>query len=129
MVTSEAQPGWAVIELEAMQHDGRPARRGELRLQAADQGDAAEVVHRDDQLRVDAGQPGDARARHQPVHHVGQPADAGHGLGRPSGVDRSATTSAPRRSTVTTRWPSSRSSAVVAAPMPDAAPVTTYVRR
>ena len=46
---------------------------------------------------------------------------------RPSGVARSASTSASCRSTVITRWPCSRRRAVVAAPMPLAAPETTYV--
>src|SRR5580704_2017618 len=46
----------------------------------------------------------------------------------PSGVDRSATTSQSRRSIPITRLPSDLSRAAVAAPIPEADPVTTMVR-
>jgi hypothetical protein len=46
---------------------------------------------------------------------------------RPSGSDRSATTSASRTSTPTTWWPSRSSRSRVAAPMPPAEPVMAIV--
>src|SRR5947209_5839111 len=48
-------------------------------------------------------------------------------LVRPSGVPRSKVTSASLMSMPMTRWPSSSSRALVAAPIPDADPVTTMV--
>src|SRR6185369_16901833 len=43
---------------------------------------------------------------------------------RPAGIARSATTSAARRSTPMTRWPSRVSRSRIPAPIPDADPVT-----
>ena len=50
--------------------------------------------------------------------------DGGDGGGPPVGVDRSATTSWPARSTPMTVWPSASMRARIAPPMPRAEPVT-----
>ena len=129
VVTSEAQPGWAVIEFEASSTTAAPPGCRELRPQPADQ---RRRCRSSSPTRPAPGRPRSAR-RHPRTAPARAPRRSARGRrppprSRPSAVDRSATTSAPRRSTVTTRWPSSRSIRVVAAPIPEAAPVTTYVR-
>ena len=66
------------------QDDTGASGRRQPCLEAADEGHGPEEVHRDHQGGVDAGGSGDARARHQSVHDVGQLLDSRH-RGRPAG--------------------------------------------
>ena len=52
----------------------------QLRAQALDQRDRAEVVDRDDELRVHPGEAAHTRGGHQPVQHLGQSLYAGDGI-------------------------------------------------